>query len=165
MAIFYNRVKEDSAGIPSPRPPMTRNRRRRVRPREGGKHCRRLNSGHVDSGTVGGVGRFVRFHRLMDLEPKESQTAVELYLTNCAGELRSSTFKTYRVQLRFLVEWCERNNITRINELNGRRVQEFRFWRRRNHDINRITERTQDEDAAGVRQVVGVGQRCRIGPL
>ena len=61
----------------------------------------------------------------MELEPIEPETAVELYLADREPELRSVTLNSHRSRLGFFVEWCADRGIDNLNELTGRKLNEF----------------------------------------
>lgn len=79
----------------------------------------------------------------MELEPIDPQTAVELYLTDREPEVRQSTLRTHRSRLRYFVKWCDGKGIDNLNELTGRRLHEFRIWRRDGGDLAPPSEKTQ----------------------
>jgi site-specific recombinase XerD len=79
----------------------------------------------------------------MELEHIEPETAVELYLADRKAELRQATLNSHRSRLQFLVEWCENCDIENLNELTGRKLQEYRLWRRNDGDLAPASENCQ----------------------
>jgi integrase len=79
----------------------------------------------------------------MDLEPIDPETAVELHLADREPELASITLKSHRSRLRVLVEWCNDRDIDNLNELTGRKLNEYRLWRRNDGDLAPASENCQ----------------------
>jgi site-specific recombinase XerD len=79
----------------------------------------------------------------MELEPIEPETAVELYLADREPELRSVTLNSHRSRLGFFVGWCEDRGIDNLNELTGRKLNEYRLWRRNDGDLAPASENCQ----------------------
>lgn len=79
----------------------------------------------------------------MELEPIDPQTAVELYLADRGAELADVTLTSHRSRLKFFVEWCEERDIDNLNELTGRKVNEYRLWRRNTGDLAPASENCQ----------------------
>lgn len=79
----------------------------------------------------------------MELEPIEPETAVELYLADREPELASITLKSHRSRLGFFVQWCEEQGIDNLNELTGRKINEYRLWRRNTGDLAPASENCQ----------------------
>ncbi|MWG36672.1 tyrosine-type recombinase/integrase [Halomarina oriensis] len=77
------------------------------------------------------------------LEPIEPYRAVELYLGQRETEVAASTLQTHRSRLRAFLRWCELEEIGNMNDLTGRKLHEFRIWRRNDGDLNRVSEKTQ----------------------
>lgn len=71
----------------------------------------------------------------MELEPIEPETAVELFLSDREIDVSESTLRHDQSHLRFFLEWCEREDIQNLNELNGRLIQQHRIWRRNDADL------------------------------
>ncbi|WP_336021515.1 tyrosine-type recombinase/integrase [Halobellus salinisoli] len=79
----------------------------------------------------------------MTLEPIDPETAVELYLTERETELASTTLSSHRSRLEFFTEWCDEQDIENLNELTGRKLHEFRLWRRNTGDLAPPSEKSQ----------------------
>lgn len=79
----------------------------------------------------------------MELEPIEPETAVELYLADREPELASITLKSHRSRLGFFVQWCEEQGIDNLNELTGRKINEYRLWRRNTGNLAPASENCQ----------------------
>lgn len=79
----------------------------------------------------------------MTLEPIEPEHAVELYLDHRRNDVSSETFRAHRSRLNFFEEWCEEMEIENLNELSGRRLHEYRIWRRNDGDLKKVSEKTQ----------------------
>jgi len=80
---------------------------------------------------------------MSDLEPIEPQEAVDLYLRHRADELAESSLNAHRLRLKHFVRWCVKEDIDNLNVLTGRRLHEYRLWRRDDGDLNRVSVRTQ----------------------
>lgn len=79
----------------------------------------------------------------MSLEPITPEHALELYLKDKENELAESTHYSHKSRLSHFVEWCNEEGIDNLNNLTGRRIQEFRIWRRSNGELSKATEKTQ----------------------
>jgi site-specific recombinase XerD len=79
----------------------------------------------------------------MELEPIDPQTAVELYLADREPELAGVTLRSHRSRLGFFVDWCEERGIDDLNELTGRKLNEYRLWRRNVGDLAPASENCQ----------------------
>ena len=79
----------------------------------------------------------------VSLEPIEPSRAVELYLGQRKTEVATKTLQSHRSRLRYFVQWCDQKGIDNMNELTGRKLHEYRIWRRNDGDLNRVSEKTQ----------------------
>jgi len=79
----------------------------------------------------------------MELEPIDPETAVELYLADRQAELADETLTSHKSRLKFFVEWCDERDIENLNELTGRKLNEFRLWRRNTGDLAPASENCQ----------------------
>ena len=79
----------------------------------------------------------------MALEPIEPTTGVELYLADKERELSEATITSHKYRLGHFVRWCDKEDITNLNELTGRNLHEYRQWRRNEGDLSPISEKTQ----------------------
>ncbi|RDZ64217.1 integrase [Haloferax sp. Atlit-12N] len=79
----------------------------------------------------------------MSLEPLEPQEALELYLLDRESELSKATQYSHRSRIGHLVRWCGEQEINNLNELTGRRLQEYRLWRREEGNLAPASEKTQ----------------------
>lgn len=61
--------------------------------------------------------------------------AIEWYLKQRHDEIRAETADSIESALRIFRDWCEREGIDNLNELNGRDLHRFRVWRREASDI------------------------------
>ncbi|MFB6189670.1 MAG: tyrosine-type recombinase/integrase [Halapricum sp.] len=64
--------------------------------------------------------------RAEDLTPRR---AASRYLDSRRTEVTESTYSTYRYRLKLFVEWCEREGISRVGDLDGWAIDEFRAFR------------------------------------
>lgn len=78
-----------------------------------------------------------------ELEPLEPERGVELYLKHREDELAESSLNAHRLRLKHFVRWCDEEGIDNLNELTGRRLHEYRLWRKSDGDLNRVSVRTQ----------------------
>ena len=79
----------------------------------------------------------------MKLEPIDPDTAFELYIAEKETSVADATLAAHRSRLGFLLDWCEERNIENLNNLTGRKLQEFRLWRRNVGDLTKVSEKTQ----------------------
>jgi len=80
---------------------------------------------------------------MSELEPLKPEKGVELYLRHRADELAESSLNAHRLRLKHFVRWCDEENIDNVNELTGRRLHEYRLWRKDEGNLNRVSVRTQ----------------------
>lgn len=64
-----------------------------------------------------------------DLDPIHPEQAVELYLDTREPDLSEKSLENQRYRLRSFVRWCEEQEIDNMNDINGRRLHQFRVWR------------------------------------
>jgi len=79
----------------------------------------------------------------MTLEPIDPANALELYLADRENSVTDATIYSHRSRLGHFVRWCENEGIENLNELTGRRLHEYRIWRRMEGDLAPATEKTQ----------------------
>lgn len=79
----------------------------------------------------------------MSLEPIAPAAALDLYLADREPEVSQATLYSHRSRLGHFVRWCQAEGIENLNDVTGRRLHEFRLWRRREGDLNTVTEKTQ----------------------
>jgi len=77
------------------------------------------------------------------LEPLEPEEVVALYLAQKRDNASERTVQAHRYRLKHFLRWCEKENITNLNTLSGRSLQQFRLWRRDDGDLNTVSLRTQ----------------------
>ncbi|KAA9406247.1 site-specific integrase [Haloarcula sp. CBA1131] len=82
-------------------------------------------------------------HVPQGLESLEPEKAVELYLAQREEDSSERTVQAHWYRLKHFVRWCEQENVTDMNELSGRKLYEFRVWRRDDGDLNTVSLRTQ----------------------
>jgi len=75
----------------------------------------------------------------MPLEPLDPETALELYLTQKETDFAVATLRSHRSRLGHFIRWCEEEGIDNLNDLTGRRLQEFRLWRKEDGDLNKVS--------------------------
>jgi len=79
----------------------------------------------------------------MSLEPIKPKAALELYLAYRENELSQATMYSHNSRIGHLVRWCNEKSIENVNELTGRKLQEYRIWRREEGDLRPASEKTQ----------------------
>lgn len=67
------------------------------------------------------------------------EDAIEWYLEERAPEIRSDTRSSIASALEIFQEWCRSTGLDNLNHLDGRRLYQFRSWRRDTSDIELIT--------------------------
>jgi len=78
-----------------------------------------------------------------DLEPIAPQKAVDLYLAQREDDASERTVQAHRYRLKHFVRWCGQEDLTNLNNLTGRRLYEYRLWRKDDGDLNPVSLRTQ----------------------
>ena len=80
----------------------------------------------------------------MSLEPIDPERALELYIADRENSVAQATIYSHRSRLGHFVRWCnEEADISNLNDLSGRKLHEFRIWRRMEGDLSPATEKTQ----------------------
>lgn len=78
-----------------------------------------------------------------DLKPITPKEAVELYLTEKEAEYARATLRSHRSRLGHFIEWCSTEEITNLNNVDGRSLHRYRLWRRDDGDLSLTSEKTQ----------------------
>jgi len=76
-----------------------------------------------------------------DLEPLEPQEAVQMYKQHRSGEVSKATLRSHGYRLERFLEWCEREEITDLNDVGGRDLHRFRLYR--SEQVNKTTLKSQ----------------------
>lgn len=79
----------------------------------------------------------------MDLEPIRPETALKLYSSDKRNEVTEATLYSHESRLGHFMRWCNEQNITNLNNLSGRQLQEYRRWRRNEGNLAPASEKTQ----------------------
>ncbi len=79
----------------------------------------------------------------MSLEPLDPETGLEMYLRDKEAELAASSVKSHRYRLKHFLRWCDKEDIDNLNDLTGRKIQQYRLWRRDDGDLSIASEKTQ----------------------
>ena len=75
-----------------------------------------------------------------ELQPISPERAKEMYLDARKREVSQSTLDGYHYRLKHFIRWCnEVADIDNMNDLTGRKLQEFRTWRRDDGDLKPVT--------------------------
>lgn len=64
------------------------------------------------------------------LEPIDPETARELYLDHRETHISAATLQNHRYRTDPFVRWCEEVGIDNLNDLSGRKLHEYRLWRK-----------------------------------
>jgi len=73
------------------------------------------------------------------LEPIEPDDALRLYLDHEETEDSKNTVQVHRYRLQYFVQWCEELGLSNLNDLTGRRLQEYRLWRKDHGQLVQIS--------------------------
>jgi len=74
------------------------------------------------------------------LEPISPAEAKEMYLNARKHEVSQSTLDGYHYRLKHFIRWCENvEGLDNMNDLTGRKLQQFKTWRRDDGDLKPIT--------------------------
>jgi site-specific recombinase XerD len=80
-----------------------------------------------------------------DLEPLPPEQAKEMYEQEREGEVSERTLQAHHYRLVHFIRWCDREGIDNMNDLTGRKLHEYRLWRKDDGDLNAVSLRTQLE--------------------
>lgn len=78
-----------------------------------------------------------------ELYETEPETALERYLSDREDEVQEATLQAHNYRLQHFVRWCGIEGVENLNDLNGRNLQEYRFWRKQDGGLNNVTMVTQ----------------------
>jgi site-specific recombinase XerD len=79
----------------------------------------------------------------MNLEPIEPDEALELYLADRQNNVSQATIYSHRSRLGHFVRWCDKEELSNLNELTGRQLHAYRIWRRTEGNLSKVSEKTQ----------------------
>lgn len=79
-------------------------------------------------------------YELYDTSP---ETALERYLSDREDEVQQATIQAHKYRLSHFLRWSEQEGIDNLNNLNGRNLQDFRYWRKQDGGLNNVTLHTQ----------------------
>ena len=74
------------------------------------------------------------------LESIAPQTAVDHYLRHREDDASDQTIQAHSYRLKQFVRWCD---LTDLNDLTGRRVYEYRLWRKEDGQLKPVLLRIQ----------------------
>lgn len=77
---------------------------------------------------------------LIKIDPEE---ALERYLMHREQEVSEQTLQSHEYRLKHFVKWCKENGIEALSDLSPRDLQDFRYWRQKDGDLNDVTLHTQ----------------------
>lgn len=80
-----------------------------------------------------------------NLEPLSPEQAKEMYRQERKGEVTERTLQAHHYRLVHFIRWCNEEGIDNMNDLSGRRLHEYRLWRKEDGDLNAVSLRTQLE--------------------
>lgn len=80
---------------------------------------------------------------MSELESLKPARGVELYIKHRKDELADASLHAHRLRLKHFIRWCEQEGIEDLNAITGRRLHEYRLWRKEDGDLNRVSVRTQ----------------------
>jgi site-specific recombinase XerD len=80
-----------------------------------------------------------------NLEPLSPEQAKEMYHQERKGEVTERTLQAHHYRLVHFTRWCDQEGIDNMNDLTGRRLHEYRLWRKDDGDLSAVSLRTQLE--------------------
>ena len=78
-----------------------------------------------------------------DLVKISPENALERYLMHREQEVSEATLQSHKYRLSHFVEWCNKNRIEAMCDLSPRDLQDFRYWRQKDGDLNAVSIHTQ----------------------
>lgn len=80
-----------------------------------------------------------------DLEPLSPERAKEMYEQQRQDEVTDRTLQAHHYRLVHFVRWCGEEGVDNMNDLTGRKLHEYRLWRKEDGDLKPISLRGQLE--------------------
>jgi len=77
---------------------------------------------------------------LLDVRP---QQALDRYLTDREREVSKKTLKSHEYRLNHFIRWCNNEDIESLADVTPQHLQDFRFWRQQDGDLNSTSVHTQ----------------------
>jgi len=57
-------------------------------------------------------------------------------------EVSQRTLQAHHYRLVHFIRWCDKEGVDNMNDLTGRKLHEYRLWRKDDGDLNAISLRT-----------------------
>lgn len=80
-----------------------------------------------------------------DLEPLDPTTAKEMYQREREGEVSERRLQAHHYRLVHFIRWCEMEGLDNMNDPTGRKLHEYRLWKKDDGDLSALSLRTQLE--------------------
>lgn len=77
------------------------------------------------------------------LEPLTPEKAKKMFLAERRGQVAENTVQADDYRLRHFIRWTKDQEVENLNDLDGRKLHEFRLWRKEDGDLNKVSLRTQ----------------------
>lgn len=88
--------------------------------------------------------RAFRDNRIFDkLNPITPEDAKQICLRDKEAEFAASSVKSHRYRLKHFLRWCGEEDIHNLNDLTGRKIQQYRLGRRDDGNLSITSEKTQ----------------------
>ena len=87
---------------------------------------------------------------LNELEPITPEQAIKMYEADRKQELRETSLATHQSALKFFKKWCSIQDLENLNDLTGRKLHQYRIWRReeaptKTDKLSKQSEKTQQK--------------------
>lgn len=79
-------------------------------------------------------------YELYETTPEE---ALKRYLSDRSEEVSDATLYSHESRMGHFIRWCDEEEITNLNDLSGRHMQDYRYWRKNDGGLNNVTLHTQ----------------------
>lgn len=80
------------------------------------------------------------------LEPLEPREGIDQYIDARRPDVTSSTVSGYETKLGYFETFCNREEITNLNRLDGRRIESYQVWRRQHSTGDELSPVTMEDD-------------------
>jgi len=78
-----------------------------------------------------------------DLQPLAPKDPKDRYLRAIEDDMAEGTIRTREYKLRHFVRWCGEEGIDNLNNLNGRDIEDYKYWWEEDGGLNQTTLRAQ----------------------